>query len=115
MGFYHASTIVKEGQRRGQHFLPIDVTRSDWLCTVEDGGLQSRLTQREHIIDTGDPGGAAVRAEAHGAARRAGKSRGMGDGGGRGGRTPLPLNDAVCRAPYNLRLRLRDSEGLRER
>src|SRR6058998_926313 len=35
MGFYHASTIVKEGQRRGQHFLPVDVTRSDWLCTVE--------------------------------------------------------------------------------
>src|SRR5213593_1136781 len=68
MGFYHPATIVKEGQRRGQHFLPIDVTRSDWLCTVEDGGLQSRLTQREHIIDTGDPGGAAVRAEAHGAA-----------------------------------------------
>src|SRR5216110_785519 len=35
MGFYHASTILKEGQRRGQHFLPVDVTRSDWLCTVE--------------------------------------------------------------------------------
>src|SRR2546422_7305297 len=35
MGFYHASTIVREGQRRGQHFLPVDVTRSDWLCTVE--------------------------------------------------------------------------------
>jgi error-prone DNA polymerase len=35
MGFYHASTVVKDAQRRGQRVLPIDVTRSDWLCTVE--------------------------------------------------------------------------------
>src|SRR5438093_137506 len=35
MGFYHASTIVKEAQRRHQRFLPIDVTRSDCLGTVE--------------------------------------------------------------------------------
>jgi error-prone DNA polymerase len=36
MGFYHASTIVKEGQRRRQRFLPIDVTRSEWGCAMEE-------------------------------------------------------------------------------
>jgi len=35
MGFYHAATIVKDAQRHGLRILPIDVTRSDWLCTVE--------------------------------------------------------------------------------
>ena len=35
MGFYHPATIVKDAQRHGQRILPIDVTRSDWLCTVE--------------------------------------------------------------------------------
>jgi error-prone DNA polymerase len=35
MGFYHAATVVKDAQRHGLVFRPIDVTRSDWLCTVE--------------------------------------------------------------------------------
>jgi error-prone DNA polymerase len=35
MGFYHPATIVKDAQRHGQRILPVDVTRSDWLCTVE--------------------------------------------------------------------------------
>jgi error-prone DNA polymerase len=38
MGFYHAATIIKDAQRHGLTILPIDVTRSDWLCTVEQGG-----------------------------------------------------------------------------
>jgi len=51
MGFYHASTIVKEGQRRGQRFLPIDVTRSEWGCAMEaDGdatsGIRTQLKVR---------------------------------------------------------------------
>ena len=36
MGFYHPATIVKDAQRHGLRFLPIDVTRSQWLCTVVD-------------------------------------------------------------------------------
>ena len=35
MGFYHAATIVKDAQRHGQRILPVDVQRSEWLCTVE--------------------------------------------------------------------------------
>jgi error-prone DNA polymerase len=34
MGFYHPSTLVKDAQRHGLRVLPVDVTQSDWLCTV---------------------------------------------------------------------------------
>jgi error-prone DNA polymerase len=36
MGFYAPATLVKDAQRHGLHFRPIDVTRSDWLCTIEE-------------------------------------------------------------------------------
>ena len=36
MGFYHASTVVKDAQRHGLKFKPIDVLKSDWLCTLEE-------------------------------------------------------------------------------
>ena len=35
MGFYHPATLVKDAQRHGLKVLPIDVTKSDWLCTLE--------------------------------------------------------------------------------
>ena len=38
MGFYHPATLVKDAQRRGVVFHPIDVQVSDWDCTVEAGG-----------------------------------------------------------------------------
>jgi error-prone DNA polymerase len=34
MGFYHPSTIVKDAQRHGLRVLPVDVTKSEWQCTV---------------------------------------------------------------------------------
>jgi len=34
MGFYHPATLVKDAQRHGVEFLPIDVSRSDWLCAL---------------------------------------------------------------------------------
>ncbi len=41
MGFYHPATLVKDAQRRGVRFHPIDVQHSDWLCRVEeDGGIR---------------------------------------------------------------------------
>jgi error-prone DNA polymerase len=45
MGFYAPATLVKDAQRHGLHFRPIDVTRSDWLCTIEehDGAKCVRL------------------------------------------------------------------------
>ena len=35
MGFYSAATIVKDAQRHGLRVKPIDVSRSEWLCTIE--------------------------------------------------------------------------------
>jgi error-prone DNA polymerase len=35
MGFYQPFTLVKDAQRHGLKVLPIDITRSDWLCTIE--------------------------------------------------------------------------------
>jgi len=35
LGFYHPATLVKDAQRHGVLVRPIDVTRSNWACTVE--------------------------------------------------------------------------------
>jgi error-prone DNA polymerase len=44
MGFYHPSTLVKDAQRRGVRFHPIDVQISGWDCTVEaDGAIRLGL------------------------------------------------------------------------
>ncbi|HTH24582.1 MAG TPA: error-prone DNA polymerase [Vicinamibacterales bacterium] len=44
MGFYHPATLVKDAQRRGVRFNPIDVQVSGWDCTVEaDGSIRLGL------------------------------------------------------------------------
>jgi error-prone DNA polymerase len=44
MGFYHPATLVKDAQRRGVRFNPIDVQVSHWDCTVEaDGAVRLGL------------------------------------------------------------------------
>ena len=35
MGFYSPATIVKDAQRHGLKLLPVDVTKSEWNCTLE--------------------------------------------------------------------------------
>ena len=35
MGFYSPATLVKDAQRHGLKLLPIDVTKSEWNCTLE--------------------------------------------------------------------------------
>ncbi len=49
MGFYHPSTIVKDAQRHGLKVKAVDVTRSEWGCTVESmvDGLRS-LAEQNH-------------------------------------------------------------------
>ncbi|MGA7139011.1 MAG: error-prone DNA polymerase, partial [Terriglobales bacterium] len=46
MGFYHPATIVKDAQRHGLKVLPMDVTRSDWKCTLEPSALSSQPSVR---------------------------------------------------------------------
>ena len=48
MGFYHPATIVKDAQRHGLKVLPIDVTQSDWLCTLEHS-----TTSAQHPVRLG--------------------------------------------------------------
>jgi len=43
MGFYHPATVVKDAQRHGVEVRPIDVTRSEWPCTIEDGAIRLGL------------------------------------------------------------------------
>src|ERR1700758_2577751 len=40
MGFYHPATLVKDAQRHGLHFLPVDVEKSDWVCTIENAAVR---------------------------------------------------------------------------
>jgi error-prone DNA polymerase len=43
MGFYHPFTLVKDAQRHGVSFRPVDVTRSGWGCTMEEGEVRLGL------------------------------------------------------------------------
>jgi error-prone DNA polymerase len=38
MGFYAPAILIKDAQRHGLRVLPVDVTRSEWECTVGAGG-----------------------------------------------------------------------------
>ncbi len=49
MGFYHPATLVKDAQRHGLRILPIDVTVSDWLCTVEPGSSAEVKPEAPHL------------------------------------------------------------------
>ena len=43
MGFYHPFTLVKDAQRHGVSFRAVDVTRSDWDCSLEDDAVRLGL------------------------------------------------------------------------
>jgi len=55
MGFYHAATVIKDAQRHGLRVLPIDVTRSDWLCTLEPAGAGPRAAGAAPAAPAGRP------------------------------------------------------------
>ena len=43
MGFYSPAVLVKDAQRHGLRVLPIDITRSEWDCTLEEMNLRLGL------------------------------------------------------------------------
>ena len=43
MGFYHPSTLIADAARHGVEVRPVDVTRSGWLCDLENGARALRL------------------------------------------------------------------------
>ena len=48
MGFYSPATIVKDAQRHGLKVLPVDVTKSEWECTLETAISRQPSAVREH-------------------------------------------------------------------
>ncbi|BCS32976.1 hypothetical protein TBR22_A22010 [Luteitalea sp. TBR-22] len=38
LGFYHPATLIKDAQRHGVRFLPVDVQHSHWDCRITDEG-----------------------------------------------------------------------------
>ena len=61
MGFYHPSTIVKDAQRHGLKVKPVDVTRSEWLCSLEPPSRALRLGLRYVRGLRAEPGQAIAR------------------------------------------------------
>jgi error-prone DNA polymerase len=43
MGFYSPAVLIKDAQRHGLRVLPIDITRSEWNCTIEENGAKKYL------------------------------------------------------------------------
>ena len=60
MGFYHPATLVKDAQRHGVHFAPVDVEVSDWDCTIGPDG-RVRLGLR-YVAGLREPVGRAIAA-----------------------------------------------------
>ena len=51
MGFYQPFTIIKDAQRHGLKVKPVDVTRSNWECTIEeDGGRRSEVRDQKSEV-----------------------------------------------------------------
>ncbi|RME68621.1 MAG: DNA polymerase III subunit alpha [Verrucomicrobia bacterium] len=59
MGFYSPATLIQDARRHGLRVRPVDITISDWPCTVEDDhtlrlGLQQvhgiRKSHAEHML-----------------------------------------------------------------
>jgi error-prone DNA polymerase len=50
MGFYSPATIVKDAQRHGLRVLPVDVTKSEWNCTLEEQSSAVRRQPSENVV-----------------------------------------------------------------
>src|SRR5260221_12207545 len=60
MGFYHPFTLVKDAQRHGARFRPVDVARSQWNGVLEEGEVRLGLrTVRGLRAEAGAPIAAA--------------------------------------------------------
>jgi error-prone DNA polymerase len=60
MGFYHPATLVKDAERHGLRVLPIDVTRSAWLCTCENEAIRIGL---RYVAGFGEGAGRRLESE----------------------------------------------------
>ncbi len=83
MGFYHPATLVKDAQRRGVRFAPIDVQQSDWPCGIgADGAVRLGL---RYVSGLREQVGRAIASVAAVPASRGTAMTGTGDRGSGGG------------------------------
>ena len=54
LGFYNAATLVKDAQRHGLHFLPLDINRSDYDFTVAEDPVSTRTSSDGGGVRTGN-------------------------------------------------------------
>src|SRR5213596_4238035 len=54
MGFYQPFTIIKDAQRHGLKVKPVDVTCSNWECTIEVSGEWSVVSGQKDRCQTSD-------------------------------------------------------------
>jgi error-prone DNA polymerase len=52
MGFYQPFTIIKDAQRHGLKVKPVDVTRSNWDCTIEEDRDQKSEVRGRGTVET---------------------------------------------------------------
>ncbi len=63
MGFYSPAVLVKDAQRHGLRVLPVDVSKSDWLCTIENGCVRLGLRYARGLRQEAGESVAGARAE----------------------------------------------------
>jgi error-prone DNA polymerase len=96
MGFYHPSTLVKDAQRRGVRFHPIDVQISSWDCTVErDGAIRLGL---RYVSGLREEIGKRISACGHASDRKR-EARSGREASASGGGAPRESNESNERCP----------------
>jgi error-prone DNA polymerase len=94
MGFYSPATLVKDAQRHGLKVRPIDVTQSDWLCTLDPssarrapspGGRRPSINDSTTLMEGPLPPGEGAQRPGEGSALRIGLCyvRGLRESAGR--------------------------------
>ena len=96
MGFYQPFTLIKDAQRHGLKVLPVDVMKSDWLCTIEE---EKGETEQNRDGGTGRNGDGGT------------QGRGDADINSKSPRLPIPPSPGLS---LSLRLGLKYVKGLSE-
>jgi len=109
MGFYSPATIVKDAQRHGLRLLPVDVTKSEWNCTLErvasrESRDPSAVLSSQYSVPSAKAAAERRQNAAHGASRGFGEEH-----------EPAPEGRKnIAGEEIALRMGLRYVRGLRE-
>jgi error-prone DNA polymerase len=109
MGFYSPATIVKDAQRHGLKLLPINVTKSEWNCTLESVPGTGYRVPRDPVASCQYP----VPNKDPAAKRRQDAAHGVSRGEGINEQAPAGRKN-IAVEKIALRMGLRYVKGLRE-